>query len=436
MSLWDKLTPKQKRLAVFGLAGLAVALIVIVLPDKKADRVTSRRQSEMTNFLTDTNTRSLGIDGLGVELRKVRDENRRLQVQIEALQNNPVMKSQVDLTKLNARLAASLTQMNQLAANIETLRRENQRLAAQAPAGVAGNSAVAPDVVVPVITIGGDAVPGAKPSATTSKAPPDPDELFNRVLTVTSGTRTGAGKSGTARTGSQKVSAIRLIEADPAEIAADEKEKAPSFYLPAGSMMTGVLLTGLDAPTGTKTRSEPYPVLVRIKHEAILPNQYRANFRECFILAGGYGDLSSERAFLRAERLSCVREGGGVVDVPLDAYAAGEDGKVGLRGTLVSKQGQVLNKALIAGVAQGFSQAFQSYRVPVLSTNGNSDAQFQSLISPEAVGSAALNGVGTALEKLADFYLSQAEQMFPVIEIHAGRRVTFVLTSGRKIDAI
>jgi conjugal transfer pilus assembly protein TraB len=220
-----------------------------------------------------------------------------------------------------------------------------------------------------------------------------------------------------------------LIEADPAETEKAKKtEKKKGFYLPAGSMMTGVLITGLDAPTGTKTRSEPYPVLVRIKHETILPNRYRANFRECFVLAGGYGDLSSERAYLRAERLSCIRTDNGVVDIPLDAYAAGEDGKVGLRGTLVSKQGQVLNKALIAGVAQGFSQAFQSYRVPTINTNGSNDAQYQQIISPEALTSAGLNGVGTALEKLADFYFDQAQQMFTIIEVHARRKVNFIMT--------
>ena len=49
----------------------------------------------MTNFLTDT--RSLGIDGLSVELRKMCVDNRDLQRQIEGLKDNPMLKSQVDL---------------------------------------------------------------------------------------------------------------------------------------------------------------------------------------------------------------------------------------------------------------------------------------------------------------------------------------------------
>ena len=67
------------------------------------------------------------------------------------------------------------------------------------------------------------------------------------------------------------------------------------------------------------------------------------------MIVGGFGDLGSERAYLRAETLTCVRTDGGVIEVPLDAYAVGEDGKVGIRGRLVSKQGALLAKALQAG---------------------------------------------------------------------------------------
>jgi conjugal transfer pilus assembly protein TraB len=83
--------------------------------------------------------------------------------------------------------------------------------------------------------------------------------------------------------------------------------------VPAGSLLKGVLLTGLDAPTGRSARRDPYPALVRIKHEALLPNRFRADVRECFLVAAGFGDLSAERASLRGETLSCVRADGGVI---------------------------------------------------------------------------------------------------------------------------
>src|SRR3989304_5812105 len=39
-------------------------------------------------------------------------------------------------------------------------------------------------------------------------------------------------------------------------------------------------------------------------------------------------------------------------------------------------------------------------------------------------------GVGRALERLAQYYISLAEKVFPVIEVDAGRTVDVVITQG------
>ncbi len=130
-----------------------------------------------------------------------------------------------------------------------------------------------------------------------------------------------------------------MVSAPPPPAPPPGRPAAPApgeLFIPAGSILTGVLLNGLDAPTGQGARQQPPPALVRIKHDALLPNRFRADVKECFVIVGGFGDLGSERAYLRAETLTCVRTDGGVIEVPLDAYAVGEDGKVGIRGRLVS----------------------------------------------------------------------------------------------------
>lgn len=63
--------------------------------------------------------------------------------------------------------------------------------------------------------------------------------------------------------------------------------------------------------------AHPFPSTLRIQKEAILPNRFRADVRECFLIVSGYGDLSSERAYLRGETFSCVREDGGVIEAKL-----------------------------------------------------------------------------------------------------------------------
>lgn len=48
----------------------------------------------------------------------------------------------------------------------------------------------------------------------------------------------------------------------------------------------------------------------------------------------------------------------GVIEAKLDSYAVGEDGKAGVRGRVVSKQGQIIAKSLMAGFLGGVSEAF------------------------------------------------------------------------------
>ena len=235
--------------------------------------------------------------------------------------------------------------------------------------------------------------------------------------------------------------AIRVIRNADTKVSPESRITTPKspdgVYIPAGSLIAGYLLNGLDAPTGTHARKEPFPVLVRVKEEAILPNRYRADLRECFLIASGYGDLSAERAYIRAEVFSCIRSDGGVIEVPLDAYAVGEDGKLGLRGRIIDKQGQLMAESLAAGFAKGFSSLFSRVQVPVL-MNGSqgslsSSVPFQSTFSEAAAEGAILKGTGSALDRLANYSMDMAENLFPVVEIDVTRRIEFVVQHGTEL---
>jgi conjugal transfer pilus assembly protein TraB len=198
-------------------------------------------------------------------------------------------------------------------------------------------------------------------------------------------------------------------------------------YIPSGAFTRALLLGGLDAPTGGQAQRNPQPVLLRLMDNAVLPNQFRSKVKECFVVGAGYGDVSSERAYIRTESLSCITRDGTAIDVPVKGYVAGEDGKAGMRGRLVSKQGQILANALLAGVASGIGQAFtQSATTMSISPLGTT-----STVDPAKQLQAGLGtGVGKALDRLAQYYITLAEKVFPVIEIDAGRTVDVVLTQG------
>ena len=198
-------------------------------------------------------------------------------------------------------------------------------------------------------------------------------------------------------------------------------------YIPSGAFTRAILLGGLDAPTGGQSQRNPQPVLLRLVDNAVLPNHFRSRIKECFVVGAGFGDVSSERAYIRTESLSCVTREGTAIDVPIKGYVAGEDGKAGMRGRLVSKQGQLLANALLAGVASGIGQAFQQSST----TMSVSPLGATSTVDPGKQFEAGFGtGVGKALDRLAQYYISLAEKVFPVIEIDAGRTVDVVITQG------
>ena len=216
----------------------------------------------------------------------------------------------------------------------------------------------------------------------------------------------------------------------PAGQASAPPSRTISTFLPV-SFTRGTLLGGLDAPTGGQAQSNPHPVLIRLADNAVLPNRFRGDYRECFVIAAGYGDISSERAYLRTENLSCVRADGAVLEVRLQGSVYGEDGKVGMRGRLVTKQGQMLANALLAGVVSGIGQGLASSSTQISSSPLGT---ITSAAGGDAFRAGVGSGVGRALDRLAQYYIKLAENTFPVIEVDAGREIDVVITRGVRID--
>jgi len=110
----------------------------------------------------------------------------------------------------------------------------------------------------------------------------------------------------------------------------------------------------------------------------------------------------------------------------------GEDGKLGLRGRLVTKQGQILANALLAGIVSGIGKGvvYQSSTTGITAlgtqfTDADPGKEYQAGIG---------QGVSNAMDRLAQYYISLADKTHPVIEIDAGRRVDIGFTKGITLD--
>lgn len=227
-------------------------------------------------------------------------------------------------------------------------------------------------------------------------------------------------------------------DTDPSKATANAAGKpaaAPrtvSTFLPVGFTQAR-LLGGLAAPTGGQAQSNPVPVLLRLVDLAVLPNGFRGQVKDCLVVAEGFGDQSAERAYIRTTLLSCVLRDGRVLEVPIKGSVFGEDGMNGVMGKLVTKQGAILTNALMAGIASGIGSGIaQASQVTSSTTLGpiNSSPTDTAGILRQGVGT----GVGKALDRLAQYYISLAERTFPVIEVQPGRLVDVVIQQGVTLD--
>jgi conjugal transfer pilus assembly protein TraB len=224
---------------------------------------------------------------------------------------------------------------------------------------------------------------------------------------------------------------LRVIGGDKPLASKEAKKEAKVFaYMPPGSMVEAVLMNGMDAPTSAVAQKNPVPAVMRVKSDAILPNHFTHDIKECFVLVSGFGVMSSERAQLRTETYSCIRENGQVLEGKMDGYVVGEDGRVGARGRLVSKQGSLIAKSLAAGVLSGIGQAVTPTNVPQLNINPGSIVQTQRIDAGTIAETGVARGLSDASKAAAHFYLEMAREMTPVVEIDAGRKLTVVLIKG------
>ena len=237
------------------------------------------------------------------------------------------------------------------------------------------------------------------------------------------------------------VSATSTLAASPPPVEPPPVKQSED-YIPGGSFMRAVILGGIDAPTGNIARDNPHPVLLRVADHARLPSLARKDLRECLVLAAGYGDIASERALLRTERMSCQRPDGSFFDAPIRGFVVGEDGRAGLRGRLVTKQGQVLQQALLAGIGAGFGDVFQKRYADQINARNLQQANVtvENQVEGNDFGDYATasiaTGASTALGRLADYYLRMADRIHPIIEIGAGRTVDIVLQEGVDLNAV
>lgn len=219
-------------------------------------------------------------------------------------------------------------------------------------------------------------------------------------------------------------------------------ENNKGSYLPAGSILSFVAISGMNAPTNQSGLKNPMPALLRLRGEVIMPNGYRANLNDCMVLVSGYGQMADERAMLRTDTISCIRNDAKAVEVKIEGTIFGEDGKPGLRGKLVSKTGDVIAQMIKVGTLNTLGQmavgVAGSVNVGKNNNRGDGNTFNVGVNNPatQAVTTSAAAGINDIFSRIAGIYEQYAQQTFPVIEVAPGRVGEIVLTKGITLNYV
>jgi len=240
---------------------------------------------------------------------------------------------------------------------------------------------------------------------------------------------TGADSNGQDDS-AMRVTTLALLPAP--QTATVEPPKTSENYIPAGAHAEARLLEGVDAAAGVTAQSDPRPVTMRITGDAVLPSYEHSKLKGCLVTGGAYGDISSERVYIRLEKMSCQRDGQ-LVEFTVDGHVSGNDGKPGIRGRVVMRDGALVGRAFMGGLFSGLGQAASdNYTDTSISPLGSTST----VKNGQSYQYGAAQGFSNAANLYADYNIKRAEEYQPVIEVGAASAVDIVFANGFYLDGI
>ena len=283
----------------------------------------------------------------------------------------------------------------------------------------------------------------AQQQATIDKLAQQVDALSNQVATLQAahtnaptdsqashGNNGDAGDNAQDEESGMRVTTLALLSAPVAPTI--EPPKTPDNYIPAGSHAKARLLEGVDAAAGVTAQSDPRPVTLRITGDAVLPSYEHSKLKGCLVTGGAYGDISSERVYIRLEKMSCQRDGQ-LVEFTVDGHVSGNDGKPGIRGRVVMRDGALVGRAFVGGLFSGLGQAASdNYTDTSISPLGSTST----VKNGQSYQYGAAQGFSNAANMYADYNIKRAEQYQPVIEVGAASDVDIVFSDGFYLDGV
>ncbi|MGU9868270.1 F-type conjugal transfer pilus assembly protein TraB [Kluyvera ascorbata] len=212
----------------------------------------------------------------------------------------------------------------------------------------------------------------------------------------------------------------------------DSLKKKPTKlpWIPSGSFSDAVMIEGADANASVTGQQNTQPVTIRLLGNIQMPNNKEYSADGCFVVGEIWGDISSERGVVRTKSISCVLKNGKHVDMAFDGHVSYQ-GKGGVRGKPVMRNGMIVGYAGAAGLLSGFGEGIKSAATPSVGLGATADVTAGDVLKQGFGG-----GASKAADTLSQYWIKRAEQYHPVIDIGAGNFVTVVFQKGFRLETL
>ncbi|WP_337847842.1 TrbI/VirB10 family protein [Sphingomonas sp.] len=205
-------------------------------------------------------------------------------------------------------------------------------------------------------------------------------------------------------------------------------------YLPPNSFAQAKVIVGVDASAGVTSQTDPLPVVLRVTGPARSVYQngrlLTTKIEGCLVNGAARGDLSSEKIYVKLQKMTCPQPGGRYAVSEVKGFIA-FGGKTGVRGRVVSREGSLVTQAFLAGLAGGFGRGFSANANSVFQgTNITTNGQRQKLSTGDILEGGFGEGVAQSGDMVSKYLIERAEQYQPVIEMPTGVDVEIVFLEG------
>lgn len=210
-----------------------------------------------------------------------------------------------------------------------------------------------------------------------------------------------------------------------------EENKMPSFTLMPG-FAKGVIVGGADVPTMTTSTTDPKPIWISVSSDQLIANNDTTNMKDCLIRGTAVGEIASSRARIVLSELSCS-----LTDIdgnkykiikPVKGVVYSEDGKLGVKGRLVSKEGEIIEKGIPLAAIEGAMSMLSKTDNYILPNGTTAKSQQANPLADFATSGGSSSS--KVLQKFSEYYLKILEELNPYIEIKAKRLVTIAFQGG------